>query len=144
MLNEIKKILLKPYNEQLDEYREYKSKFDELQDLIIYDSSEKDYDSKKKLLKQESKTNKNKEELIAKKEQIMKEYKEALDLFNERLEEYYIMKAKLASWNVYDLKTKIEKINEAKKLEELGLTIEQAKEICNENGIEFRIDLEEM
>lgn len=144
MLNEIKKILLKPYNEQLDEYREYKSKFDELQDLIIYDSSEKDYDSKKKLLKQENKTNKNKEELIVKKEQIMKEYKEALDLFNERLEEYYIMKAKLASWNVYDLKTKIEKINEAKKLEELGLTIEQAKEICNENGIEFRIDLEEM
>ena len=32
MLNEIKKVLLKPYNEQLDEYSSYKEKFDELQD----------------------------------------------------------------------------------------------------------------
>ena len=55
-----------------------------------------------------------------------------------------LKKAKLASWNVYEIKRQIEKINTAKNLEELGLTIEQAKNICNENGIEFRIDLEQM
>ena len=38
----------------------------------------------------------------------------------------------------------LEKINEASNLEELNLTIEQAREICSENGIEFRIDLEQM
>ena len=31
MLNEIKKVLLRPYNEQLDEYREYKSDISEVQ-----------------------------------------------------------------------------------------------------------------
>lgn len=144
MLNEIKRVLIKPFNNELDEYREYKIKFDELQELIINDSCEKDYASKKQLLKEESKKNKNKEEILNKTNEIMKEYKEQLDLFNKRLEEYNIMKSKLASWNVYELQRKIEKINEAKNLEELGLTIDQAREICNENGIEFRIDLEQM
>ena len=74
----------------------------------------------------------------------MKEYKEQLDLFNKKLEEYSTMKSKLASWNVYELQRKMEKINEANNLEELGLTIDQARELCNENGIEFRIDLEQM
>lgn len=144
MLNEIKKVLIKPFNNELDEYREYKIKFDELQDLIINDSCEKDYASKKQMLKEESKKNKNKEEILNKKNEIMKEYKEQLDLFNKELEEYNIMKSKLASWNVYELQRKIEKINKAENLENLGLTIEQAREICNENGIEFRIDLEQM
>lgn len=143
MLNEIKKILLKPYNEQLDEYRDYKANFDELQEKIIYDSCEKDYQAKKQLLKSESK-NITKEELKLKTEQIMKEYKQQLDSFNELLEEYNIKKAKLASWNVYDIKKQMEKINEAKNLEDLGLTIDQARELCIENGIEFRIDLEQM
>lgn len=144
MLNEIKRVLIKPFNNELDEYREYKIKFDELQELIINDSCEKDYASKKQLLKEENKKNKNKEEILNKTNEIMKEYKEQLDLFNKRLEEYNIMKSKLASWNVYELQRKIEKINEAKNLEELDLTIDQAREICNENGIEFRIDLEQM
>lgn len=141
MLNEIKRVLIKPYNEQLDEYKEYKSKFDELQDEIIYDSSEKDYEEKIKLLK---KSNLSKQEQETKKQEIMTEYKKQLDSFNKKYEEYNIMKSKLAAWNVYDLKNKMEKINEAKNLEELGLTLEQAKEICHENGIEFRIDLEQM
>lgn len=143
MLDEIKKVLLMPYNSQLDEYNDYKAQFDELQDKIIYDSCEKDYQAKKQLLKSESK-NISKEELENKKQEIMKEYKQQLDTFNKLLDEYNIKKAKLASWNVYEIKRQIEKINTAKNLEELGLTIEQAKNICNENGIEFRIDLEQM
>ena len=144
MLNEIKRVLAKPYSNELDEYREYKIKFDELQEVIVNDSCEKDYASKKHALKLESKTNKNKEEIENKKQEIMKEYKEQLDLFNKKLEEYSTMKSKLASWNVYELQRKMEKINEANNLEELGLTIDQARELCNENGIEFRIDLEQM
>ncbi len=144
MLNEIKRVLVKPYSNELDEYREYKIKFDELQEVIVNDSCEKDYASKKHALKLESKTNKNKEEIENKKQEIMKEYKEQLDLFNKKLEEYSTMKSKLASWNVYELQRKMEKINEANNLEELGLTIDQARELCNENGIEFRIDLEQM
>lgn len=144
MLNEIKRVLIKPYSNELDEYREYKIKFDELQETIVNDSCEKDYASKKQALKLESKTNKNKEEIENKKQEIMKEYKEQLDLFDKRLEEYSTMKSKLASWNVYELQRKMEKINEANNLEELGLTIDQARELCNENGIEFRIDLEQM
>lgn len=143
MLDEIKKVLLMPYNSQLDEYNDYKAQFDELKDKIIYDSCEKDYQAKKQLLKSESK-NISKEELENKKQEIMKEYKQQLDAFNKLLDEYNIKKAKLASWNVYEIKRQIEKINTAKNLEELGLTIEQAKNICNENGIEFRIDLEQM
>ena len=143
MLDEIKKVLLMPYNSQLDEYNDYKAQFDELQDKIIYDSCEKDYQAKKQLLKSKSK-NISKEELENKKQEIMKEYKQQLDAFNKLLDEYNIKKAKLASWNVYEIKRQIEKINTAKNLEELGLTIEQAKNICNENGIEFRIDLEQM
>ena len=143
MLDEIKKVLLMPYNSQLDEYNDYKAQFDELQDKIIYDSCEKDYQAKKQLLKSESK-NISKEELENKKQEIMKEYKQQLDAFNKLLDEYNIKKAKLASWNVYEIKRQIKKINTARNLEELGLTIEQAKNICNENGIEFRIDLEQM
>ena len=144
MLNEIKKVLLRPYNEQLDEYRAYKVKFDELQEEIMYDASEKDYEGKKIALKNEYKTSKNKEEYETKLQEIMIEYKNKLDEFNSKLEEYNTMKARLASWNVYELKREMEKINLANNLEELNLNIEQAREICNENGIEFRIDLEQM
>ena len=51
MLNEIKKVLLKPYNEQLDEYSSYKEKFDELQDKIVSEHSEQEYAEQKKELK---------------------------------------------------------------------------------------------
>lgn len=144
MLNEIKKVLLKPYNEQLDEYRVYKVKFDALQEDIMYDACEKDYEAKKKSLKEEYKNSKNKENYEENLQKIMIEYKKKLDDFKTKLEEYNIMKARLASWNIYELKREMEKINEATNLEALNLTIEQAREICNENGIEFRIDLEQM
>lgn len=144
MLNEIKKVLLRPYNEQLDEYRDYKAKFDILQEDIMYDACEKDYEAKKIALNEEYKASKNKEEYETKLQQIMIEYKQKLDEFNSKLEEYNTMKAKLASWNVYELKREMEKINLATNLEELNLTIEQARNICSENGIEFRIDLEQM
>ena len=142
MLNEIKRVLIKPFNDELNEYREYKIKFEELQDIIINDSCEKDYALKKQKLKEEK--NLTKEEILNKKQELMKEYKEQLDLFNKKLDEYNVMKSKLASWNVYELQTKMEKINESKNLDELGLTIDQAREICTENGIEFRIDLDQM
>lgn len=144
MLNEIKKVLLRPYNEQLDEYRDYKAKFDTIQEDIMYDASEKDYEAKKTALNEEYKVSKNKEEYETKLQQIMIEYKQKLDEFNSKLEEYNTMKAKLSSWNVYELKREMEKINQATNLEELNLTIEQARDICSENGIEFRIDLEQM
>ena len=144
MLNEIKKVLLRPYNEQLDEYRDYKGKFDLLQEDIMYDACEKDYAAKKISLNEEYKVSKNKEEYEKKIQEIMVEYKQKLDEFNNKLEEYNTMKAKLASWNVYELKRDMERINSASNLEELNLTIEQARNICSENGIEFRIDLEQM
>lgn len=144
MLNEIKKVLLMPYNEQLDEYRVYKVKFDALQDEIIADTCEKDYEAKKNALKTEYKSNKNKEHYEEQLQKIMIEYKKQLDNFSTKLEEYNTMKARLASWNVYEIKRQMEKINTASRLEELDLTIDQARDICNENGIEFRIDLEQM
>ena len=144
MLNEIKKVLLRPYNEQLDEYRAYKVKFDALQENIMYDACEKDYEAKKTSLKEEYKTSKNKEYYEEQLQKIMVEYKQKLDDFNNKLDEYNTMKARLASWNVYELKRQMEKINEATNLEQLNLTIDQAREICNDNGIEFRIDLEQM
>lgn len=144
MLNEIKKVLLRPYNEQLDEYRAYKVKFDALQENIMYDACEKDYETKKVSLKEEYKTSKNKEYYEEQLQKIMVEYKQKLDDFNNKLDEYNTMKARLASWNVYELKRQMEKINEATNLEQLNLTIDQAREICNDNGIEFRIDLEQM
>ncbi len=144
MLNEIKKVLLKPYNEQLDEYSSYKEKFDELQDKIVSEHSEQEYAEQKKELKNEYKTSKDKEAYNKHLEQIMKEYKKKLDLFSENLETYNTMKSRLASWNVYEIKRQMEKINKANTLEELNLTIDQAREICNENGIEFRVDLDQM
>ena len=144
MLNEIKKVLLKPYNEQLDEYRAYKSKFDELEAEIVSDSSEQEYASKKESLKQELKSTKDKQQYEKNLQTIMIEYKNALDAFNRKVEDYNTMKAKLSVWNVYEIKRKMENINKAEKLEQLNLTLEQAKELCNENGIEFRIDLEQV
>ena len=144
MLNEIKKVLLKPYNEQLDEYSSYKEKFDELQDKIVSEHSEQEYAEQKKQLKDEYKISKDKEAYANHLEQIMLEYKKKLDHFSNDLDTYNTMKARLASWNVYEIKKQIEKINSAKSLEELNLTIDQARDICNENGIEFRIDLDQM
>lgn len=143
MLDEMKKVMLEPLEKQLAEYNEYKESFDKIQDDVIFDSCEKEYAEKKKLLKKERK-NISKEEFNNKKQELMKEYKKNLDSFNELLEEYNIKKAKLASFNVYDIKQKIEKISNAKTLEDLDFTIEKAKEWCYENGIEFRFDLEQM
>ena len=144
MLNELKKVLLRPYNEQLDEYRDYKSKYDVIEEEIIYDSCEKEYASKKESLKEELKATKDKQKYEESLNELMIEYKNNLDAFNEKLEKYNTMKARLASWNVYEIKRQMEKINLAENLEGLNLTLEQAREICNENGIEFRIDLEQV
>ena len=95
-------------------------------------------------MKNEYKISKDKETYNKHLEQIMEEYKKKLDLFSENLETYNTMKSRLASWNVYEIKRQMEKINKANTLEELNLTIDQAREICNENGIEFRIDLDQM
>lgn len=144
MLNEIKEVLLRPYNEQLNEYKDYKSKFDVIEEEIIYDACEKDYATKKESLKQELKVTKDKKKYEEKLNTLMIEYKKNLDLFNEKLEKYNTMKARLSSWNVYEIKRQMEKINSAENLEGLNLTLEQAREICNENGIEFIIDLEQV
>ena len=74
----------------------------------------------------------------------MKEYKLKLEEFEKKLDKYNELKSKVSSYNVYELKKQMEKINLANNLEELNLDIEKAKELCAENGIEFRIDLDHM
>lgn len=139
MINELKKILLKPYNQQMDEYRAYKAKFDELQKDIIHDDSDKEYRRMKSDLKKEYKNPKgdSKKEYEDKIHEIMVEYKKALDAFQDNYEKYNIMKSKLASWNIYETKLKMEKINQATNIEELGLTEEEARQMCYENGIDY-------
>lgn len=144
MINEIKKILLRPYNEKYDEYCEYKAKFDEIKEEIIYDASEKEYKENKETIKKEYKENKDKKLFEEKMQQIMKEYKLKLEEFEKKLDKYNELKSKVSSYNVYELKKQMEKINLANNLDELNLDIEKAKELCAENGIEFRIDLDHM
>lgn len=139
MINELKKVLLRPYNEQIDDYRVYKIKFEDLQKEIISDESDKIYSNKKEELKKAYKNPKGDllKEYENKLYEIMVEYKKSLDSFQEKFENYKVMKAKLASWNIYEIKVKMEKINQASSVSELGLTEEQAEKLCNENGIEY-------
>lgn len=139
MINELKKILLRPYNEQMDDYRTYKVKFDELQAEIINDDSDKEYRRKKEELKKIYKNPKGelKNEYETKINEIMIEYKKALDSFQDKYEKYNIMKAKLASWNIYETKVKMEKINQATNITELGLSEDEARKMCNEHGIDY-------
>ncbi|MDD3453122.1 MAG: hypothetical protein PHN42_02450 [Bacilli bacterium] len=145
MINEIKKVLLRPFNEKMDEYREYMSMFNSFEQQILLDDSEKIYNNDLKELKKKYKNPKGdlKQEYEKELHKIMVEYKKKLDLFNLNKEKYDEMKKKLATWNVYELKKQMEKINLADSLKDLDLTIEQAKNICSENGIEFRINLDE-
>lgn len=139
MINELKKILLRPYNEQMDDYRAYKVKFDELQAEIIHDDSDKEYRRKKEELKKIYKNPKGelKKEYEDKINEVMIEYKKALDTFQDKFEKYNVMKSKLASWNIYETKVTMEKINQATNIAELGLSEEEARKMCHEHGIDY-------
>lgn len=144
MLNEIKLVLLKPLNEKMDEYKSYRSQLDDLENQLLFDDSEKNYQANLNALKKKYKNPKGEEKTSYEKElhDIMVDYKKKLDLFDFNKEKYDLMKQRLANFNYYDLKQKMEKINLAKDLKELNLQAEEAKKICEENGIEFKFNSE--
>ena len=146
MINEMKLTLLHPLNEQMDEYHLYFSKFRDAEQKLLSDSTEVDYKEEIEQLKKLYKKPKGdlKKEFDSKINEVRIKYKKKLEDFIVSNDAYLEMKQKLANWNIYEIKKQMEKINKAKKIEDLGFNIDTAREFCNENGIEFRIELDKM
>ena len=146
MLNNIKLELTKPYNEQLEEYSLLKSNFKDLEQEILSDSSEKTYKEELNQLKNKHKkaSDLEKKDIEALINKLNIDYKNIIDKFNINHQEYIILKDKLSKINVFLIKSKIEKINSAKTLEELGMDIDKTRQFCEEHGINFVVDLDTM
>lgn len=139
MINEIKLVLLKPYNEKMDEYKAYRGELADLENQLLYDDCDKQYQSSLKDLKDKYKKSKDKEAYEEELRQIQIDYRKKLDLFHFNKEKYDLMKQRVANYNVYEMQQKMEKINGAKTIEDLELTVEEVQKICEENGIEFKL-----
>lgn len=146
MLNSIKLELTKPYNEQLEQYSMLKSSFNDLEKTILNDKSEDEYKTKLEEIKTKyKKPNADQiKEVNDSINNLNKEFKSKLDNFNDMYKEYQETKGKLAKFNILLLNSKIEKINTAEKLEDLGMDIEKARAFCEEHGINFVVDLDTM
>ena len=137
MLNEIKLVLLRPLNNEMDKYSAYKSMLSDLENTLMFDDSDKVYKNDMNNLNKTFKVNKNKQEYEENKRKIMIDYKKKLDTFAFNKERYELLKQRLANYNIYEVKKRMEESNAAQSLKDLRVPMDEIEKLCNENGIIF-------
>lgn len=142
MLENIRKILLEDINKKLSDYNIIKKKYDDILEIIKSDNSEEEYLKQLKSLEKEIGTIKKlfgNKEYKEKKIKLDIEYQQQLLNFKSKYDEYSEIRSNLAKFNIYELHKKIDKINNASSLKQMGITKETAEKILSDNGITFEL-----
>lgn len=142
MINNLKKVLLQPFNVKMQDYEKQKEKFYKLEEDVLADTSEKDFSESVKELGK--KLDKKSEEYRLEYDKLKTEYKNKLDDFNELYARYTKLKLDISKIDIYTVKQNIERINIASTLDELGINLVEAKKLCDDYGFEFEGSLEDL
>lgn len=135
MIDNLRKVLLEPFNVKIQDYDKEKEKFYILQKKVLDNDCEKEF---KKSVKELEKTfDKKSNEYLIELDKLKVEYQKTLTAFDDLYGKYIKVKQVLSNVDIYNIKKNIERINMADNLDELGITLLEAKKICDEYGFKF-------
>lgn len=146
MIENLKSVLLNKLNDEVVEYNKVKEQYDKMAEKIKNDNSDLEYNQKKKDLKKEygMKRFSKKAEYKQKLNEIEKEYEKNLEEFRSFYDEYSKVKKKLAKWNIYETKKRINDIPEYKNLKEFRMSKEEITLLLDETGLYDTLSEEEL
>ena len=146
MIENLKAVLLNKLNDEVVEYNKIKEQYDQMAEKIKEDNSDFEYDQKKKDLKKEygMKRFSKKAEYQQKLDEIEKEYEKNLKEFRNFYDKYNEDKKKLAKWNIYETKKKIDNIPNCKTLKDFRMSKDELIEVLDETGLYDSLSEEEL
>ena len=146
MIENLKAVLLNKLNDEVVEYNKIKEQYDLMAEKIKEDNSDFEYDQKKKDLKKEygMKRFSKKAEYQQKLNEIEKEYEKNLKEFRDFYDKYNEVKKKLAKWNIYETKKKIDNIPNCKTLKDFRMSKDELIEVLDETGLYDSLSEEEL
>ena len=146
MIENLKAVLLNKLNDEVVEYNKIKEQYDQMAEKIKEDNSDLEYDQRKKDLKKEygMKRFSKKAEYQQKLNEIEKEYEKNLKEFRDFYDKYNEVKKKLAKWNIYETKKKIDNIPNCKTLKDFRMSKDELIEVLDETGLYDSLSEEEL
>ena len=146
MIENLKAVLLNKLNDEVVEYNKIKEQYDQMDEKIKEDNSDFEYDQRKKDLKKEygMKRFSKKAEYQQKLNEIEKEYEKNLKEFRDFYDKYNEVKKKLAKWNIYETKKKIDNIPNCKTLKDFRMSKDELIEVLDETGLYDSLSEEEL
>lgn len=146
MIENLKAVLLNKLNDEVVEYNKIKEQYDQMAEKIKEDNSDFEYDQRKKDLKKEygMKRFSKKAEYQQKLNEIEKEYEKNLKEFRDFYDKYNEVKKKLANWNIYETKKKIDNIPNCKTLKDFRMSKDELIEVLDETGLYDSLSEEEL
>ncbi len=146
MIENLKAVLLNKLNDEVVEYNKIKEQYDQMAEKIKEDNSDFEYDQRKKDLKKEygMKRFSKKAEYQQKLNEIEKEYEKNLKEFRDFYDKYNEVKKKLAKWNIYETKKKIDNIPNCKTLKDFRMSKDELIEVLDETGLYDSLSEEEL
>lgn len=146
MIENLKAVLLNKLNDEVVEYNKIKEQYDQMAEKIKEDDSDFEYDQRKKDLKKEygMKRFSKKAEYQQKLNEIEKEYEKNLKEFRDFYDKYNEVKKKLAKWNIYETKKKIDNIPNCKTLKDFRMSKDELIEVLDETGLYDSLSEEEL
>lgn len=146
MIENLKAVLLNKLNDEVVEYNKIKEQYDQMTEKIKEDNSDFEYDQRKKDLKKEygMKRFSKKAEYQQKLNEIEKEYEKNLKEFRDFYDKYNEVKKKLAKWNIYETKKKIDNIPNCKTLKDFRMSKDELIEVLDETGLYDSLSEEEL
>lgn len=146
MIENLKAVLLNKLNDEVVEYNKIKEQYDQMAEKIKEDNSDFEYDQRKKDLKKEygMKRFSKKAEYQQKLNEIEKEYEKNLKEFRDFHDKYNEVKKKLAKWNIYETKKKIDNIPNCKTLKDFRMSKDELIEVLDETGLYDSLSEEEL
>ena len=146
MIENLKAVLLNKLNDEVVEYNKIKEQYDQMAEKIKEDNSDFESDQRKKDLKKEygMKRFSKKAEYQQKLNEIEKEYEKNLKEFRDFYDKYNEVKKKLAKWNIYETKKKIDNIPNCKTLKDFRMSKDELIEVLDETGLYDSLSEEEL
>lgn len=131
MFEQVSEILRNDYTTEMNKFDELKEQISQLEEQFRNDKSEADYQRDLKYLNKKYNIFKRGKEYKDELEKIQKEYYEKLQQFESDRNRYIDLKNEAAKINVYVIQKKMEMLNNAKSLEDLHMTEEDAVRVLS-------------
>ena len=131
MFEQVSEVLRNDYTTEMNKFDELKNQINAYEEQFRTDKSEANYQKDIKFLNKKYNVFKRGKEYKAELEKIQKEYYEKLQQYEEDHKKYVELKNEAAKINVYVIQKKLEQLNNAKSLEDLHMTEEDAVRVLS-------------